>query len=66
MLILTHGKVAIFNCDACGCTWLANRLDVELEFSEANQKTTIKMKCPDCGMPCTVERDFSKWTGDLE
>ena len=66
MKILKHGKIIDFACDACGCEWNANRLDIE----EVNDKTTsvdnamrirFYMHCPECGMSCMREFDRTQW-----
>ena len=69
MNILKHGKTIIFSCDACGCVWSANRLEVERENDpKASVDSAVHvrfyMRCPDCGMNSMAERDRSLWDGD--
>ena len=57
MKILKRGTTYLFVCDACGCGFVANKLEVTKENDptiDAKKFVRVGTNCPDCGKHCAA------------
>ena len=59
MKIIKHGLVVRYECDACGCVFLAARAEIE-EKKNTNvvDADVFLAECPDCGK--ILEREVGR------